>query len=43
MRDYVHVADLASAHVLGLHKLFENGGLYSYNLGNGHVILSLKL
>ena len=36
LRDYIHVTDLASAHVLALNAL--NGGAAStvYNLGNGH-------
>ncbi len=33
VRDYVHVADLAQAHVLALHAL--DGGSRTYNLGNG--------
>ncbi len=35
IRDYVHVADLADAHVLGLQKLLEEGGQDVFNLGNG--------
>ncbi|MDB4949042.1 MAG: galE [Gemmatimonadetes bacterium] len=33
VRDYVHVSDLASAHLLALHAL--DGGSRTYNLGNG--------
>src|SRR5262249_60825181 len=33
MRDYIHVADLARAHLLALHR--EEPGLRIYNLGNG--------
>ena len=33
VRDYVHVSDLAQAHVLALHAL--DGGSCTYNLGNG--------
>ncbi|MEW5928151.1 MAG: UDP-glucose 4-epimerase GalE [Gemmatimonadota bacterium] len=33
VRDYVHVSDLAQAHVLALHAL--DGGSRTYNLGNG--------
>ena len=33
VRDYVHVADLAQAHILALHALDE--GSRAYNLGNG--------
>ena len=35
IRDYIHVADLADAHVLGLQKLFAAGGQHVFNLGNG--------
>jgi UDP-glucose-4-epimerase GalE len=36
LRDYIHVTDLAEAHVLALARL-EQGGLSArYNLGNGH-------
>lgn len=35
IRDYVHVTDLATAHVLALQKLLDGGGSRSYNLGNG--------
>ena len=35
IRDYVHVADLASAHVLAVRALLEGGPSASYNLGNG--------
>jgi UDP-arabinose 4-epimerase len=35
VRDYVHVADLASAHVLACEKLDEMDGLVAYNLGAG--------
>lgn len=34
VRDYVHIADLASAHVLALAALDERGEM-TYNLGNG--------
>lgn len=34
VRDYVHIIDLASAHILALEALEERGGLV-YNLGNG--------
>ena len=33
VRDYVHVSDLAQAHLLALHAL--DGGSRTYNLGNG--------
>lgn len=37
IRDYIHVSDLADAHVLGLERLLANRqtGLQVYNLGNG--------
>ncbi len=35
IRDYIHVSDLADAHVLGLQQLLEGGGQHIYNLGNG--------
>ena len=35
VRDYVHVEDLASAHLLALERLSDGVGLH-YNLGTGH-------
>ncbi|MDC3009348.1 UDP-glucose 4-epimerase GalE [Synechococcus sp. AH-736-G20] len=35
IRDYIHVCDLADAHVLGLQKLLATSGQYVFNLGNG--------
>ncbi len=36
VRDYIHIVDLAKAHVKGVEKLFNEGqGLYVYNLGTG--------
>jgi UDP-glucose 4-epimerase len=35
IRDYIHVSDLADAHLLALEKL-EHEGKLIYNLGNGH-------
>lgn len=35
IRDYIHVSDLADAHVLGLRKLLSEGGSHVYNLGTG--------
>ena len=36
VRDYIHVNDLASAHVLGLEYLLEGGESEVFNLGNGN-------
>ena len=35
IRDYIHVSDLASAHLLALERLMKGGSSTSYNLGNG--------
>ncbi len=35
IRDYIHVADLADAHVLGLKYLQDGGATGAFNLGNG--------
>lgn len=35
IRDYIHVCDLASAHVLGLEYLLAGGKSDAFNLGNG--------
>ena len=35
VRDYIHVVDLARAHVKALEKLAEHGGVSVYNLGTG--------
>lgn len=35
VRDYIHVEDLAEAHVRALDRLRETGGASIYNLGNG--------
>jgi UDP-glucose 4-epimerase len=35
VRDYVHVLDLCSAHMLALNKLTQGSGSKRYNLGNG--------
>ncbi len=36
IRDYIHVDDLAAAHLLALQKLFDSEkGSWGYNLGNG--------
>jgi len=36
VRDYIHVTDLASAHVLGLDYLLKDGETTIFNLGNGN-------
>jgi UDP-arabinose 4-epimerase len=36
IRDYVHVADLAAAHVLALNYLGEASGAHMFNLGSGN-------
>jgi UDP-glucose 4-epimerase len=35
IRDYIHVTDLADAHVLGLQYLLDDGETSVFNLGNG--------
>ncbi|WP_425500536.1 UDP-glucose 4-epimerase GalE [Sodalinema gerasimenkoae] len=36
VRDYIHVCDLAQAHVLGLEYLMGGGNSQAFNLGNGN-------
>lgn len=36
IRDYIHVNDLASAHILGLEYLLNGGESEMFNLGNGN-------
>jgi UDP-glucose 4-epimerase len=36
LRDYIHVCDLADAHVLGLEYLLKGGSSNVFNLGNGN-------
>lgn len=36
LRDYIHVSDLADAHILGLEYLLEGGKSEIFNLGNGN-------
>lgn len=40
IRDYIHVSDLAAAHLLSLKRLMSGGGSAVYNLGNsrGHSV-----
>jgi UDP-glucose-4-epimerase GalE len=35
IRDYIHVTDLADAHLRALERLNDRGGFSAYNLGNG--------
>lgn len=35
VRDYIHVLDLAGAHLLALNKLNEDLGVFAYNVGTG--------
>lgn len=35
VRDYIHVVDLASAHILALERIMDGGKSYVFNLGNG--------
>lgn len=35
VRDYIHVMDIASAHISGMEKLISGGASNVYNLGNG--------
>jgi UDP-glucose 4-epimerase len=36
VRDYIHVADLADAHILGVEYLLQSGDSTIFNLGNGN-------
>ncbi|NLC72657.1 MAG: UDP-glucose 4-epimerase GalE [Ruminococcaceae bacterium] len=35
VRDYIHVVDLAKGHLFALDQLFEESGIFTYNLGTG--------
>lgn len=35
IRDYVHVSDIARAHVAGMNLLLNKGGKHTYNIGSG--------
>ncbi|MFQ5421198.1 MAG: GDP-mannose 4,6-dehydratase, partial [Anaerolineae bacterium] len=35
VRDYIHIIDLAEAHILAMKALLAGGGSRKYNLGNG--------
>ena len=43
VRDYIHVADLAQAHLLALKRLEKGGASRGYNLGNGKGFSVLKV
>lgn len=36
IRDYIHIHDIATAHILALEQLLEGGNSKIYNLGNGN-------
>jgi UDP-glucose 4-epimerase len=36
IRDYIHVTDLADAHILGVEYLLQGGETTAFNLGNGN-------
>lgn len=43
IRDYIHVVDLADAHVRAVQKLESNPGLVAYNLGTGEGTSVLQM
>ena len=43
MRDYIHVMDLAKAHLLALKKLAQNPGVLAYNIGTGKATSVLEM
>ena len=43
LRDYVHVNDLAQAHLLGLNNLGSQPGFSAFNLGNGNGFSVLEV
>lgn len=43
IRDYIHVTDLADAHVLGLNYLLNGGDSTVFNLGNGNGFSVLEV
>lgn len=43
IRDYVHVTDLAAAHVAAAHFIRGNGGYHAFNLGTGKGTSVLEL
>ncbi len=43
VRDYIHVTDLAAAHILGVERLLAGHGGSVYNLGNGSGYSNLEV
>ena len=43
IRDYVHVTDLAAAHVLACQSLESTEGFRAYNLGSGHGLSNMEI
>jgi UDP-arabinose 4-epimerase len=43
IRDYVHVSDLADAHVSALRSMEETGGFRAYNLGTGRGLSNMEI
>lgn len=43
IRDYIHVLDIADAHILGMEDLFKTGQTDTYNLGNGEGFSVLEV
>ena len=43
IRDYIHVSDLATAHVAALEHRRNESGLTAYNLGTGRGVSILSL
>jgi len=43
VRDYIHVTDLAQAHLLGLEKMMKKKGYQAFNLGNGDGFSVLQI
>ena len=43
VRDYIHIVDLCSAHLLALIRLVEGSGSKRYNLGNGNGFSVLQV
>ncbi len=43
VRDYIHIADISKAHILGMKKLIKEneGGIYNIGTGNGMSVLEI--